>query len=795
MEKLNQNPFEKKLSIVNEDSEESKVSNPNDTLNDGFEQSATTNRNTLEKSIDIIFEFIEYGEQAVSAASNKELIVFLGSTGAGKSTIINYLNGCEMEKENRFIKVKKDSHIPALMTIGHSKNSETFIPEIACGAEGLVFGDFSGFNDNRGQEISISNAIIRKRVIMEAKSVKLVFLLNFHSLMDDRGVGEKNLKEVLTSLFGNWDTFLKNKQSCLIMITHIDQQNHNGFTDLDSILREKIGNKFPYDRFTTVSPMDNCLPGGMKRSEIPEFLKKMLPLTNGRELFNTILNPKDISFLLEINKEIGSRIKACFQSKDVISLSKEDFDLAANHLNKIHFLDAIEHEKIRMGLKSTTKQIKKIARELNSIFQDFYIEEKIDQMNKVVETMASMKNSFKNHNHQHILNILNFEKLNKWMKKKQEKKEKDLSNEIEFQKNLYKTFCNSYLFKEASDLLIKMQNNKEYSQYGLFVEEDLNILEKLKEENWNECLKRKKKDLSKDIEDFTTFCKSYLFEEASELFNKMQKNQEYKKNGLLAEQDFNFLRKFMEEKSNEQLERKKQDLLQDIEDKKNLFTNQKSLYKTFCNNYLFNEASELLIKMQNNQEYSQYGFSVEEDLIRLKEKKSNEQSKFRICKGIALIALILIIFILIIFIVTNNTTINKLENTNNDRQVTIKSLENTNNNMQVTIKNLENTNNNMQVTIKNLENTNFYRQVTIKNLENTNNNMQVTIKDLENTNNNMHVTIKNLENRIVYYDKEVDNLEKQIAEKSNQSLSIPALNFIEAEAILVILLVCIIAAI
>ena len=702
MEKLNQNPFEKKLSIVNEDSEESKVSNPNDTLNDGFEQSATTNRNTLEKSIDIIFEFIEYGEQAVSAASNKELIVFLGSTGAGKSTIINYLNGCEMEKENRFIKVKKDSHIPALMTIGHSKNSETFIPEIACGAEGLVFGDFSGFNDNRGQEISISNAIIRKRVIMEAKSVKLVFLLNFHSLMDDRGVGEKNLKEVLTSLFGNWDTFLKNKQSCLIMITHIDQQNHNGFTDLDSILREKIGNKFPYDRFTTVSPMDNSLPGGMKRSEILEFLKKMLPLTNGRELFNTILNPKDISFLLEINKEIGSRIKACFQSKDVISLSKEDFDLAANHLNKIHFLDAIEHEKIRMGLKSTTKQIKKIARELNSIFQDFYIEEKIDQMNKVVETMASMKNSFKNHNHQHILNILNFEKLNKWMKKKQEKKEKDLSNEIEFQKNLYKTFCNSYLFKEASDLLIKMQNNKEY-----------------------------------------------------------------KKNGLLAEQDFNFLRKFMEEKSNEQLERKKQDLLQDIEDKKNLFTNQKSLYKTFCNNYLFNEASELLIKMQNNQEYSQYGFSVEEDLIRLKEKKSNEQSKFRICKGIALIALILIIFILIIFIVTNNTTINKLENTNNDRQVTIKSLENTNNNM----------------------------QVTIKNLENTNNNMQVTIKDLENTNNDRQVTIKNLENRIVYYDKEVDNLEKQIAEKSNQSLSIPALNFIEAEAILVILLVCIIAAI
>ena len=44
-------------------------------------------------------------------------------------------------------------------------------------------------------------------------------------------------------------------------------------------------------------------------------------------------------------------------------------------------------------------------------------------------------------------------------------------------------------------------------------------------------------------------------------------------------------------------------------------------------------------------------------------------------------------------------------------------------------------------------------------------------------------------------EEKVTNLEKQIAEKSNQSLSIPALNFIEAEAILVILLVCIIAAI
>ena len=82
--------------------------------------------------------------------------------------------------------MKENSPIASLMKIGHSQESETTIPRIAAGIESLTFADFAGFLDNRGQEINIANTINSKNVVKAARTVKLVIIMNFHSIVRER---------------------------------------------------------------------------------------------------------------------------------------------------------------------------------------------------------------------------------------------------------------------------------------------------------------------------------------------------------------------------------------------------------------------------------------------------------------------------------------------------------------------------------------------------------------------------------------------------------------------------------
>ena len=132
----------------------------------------------------------------------------LGNTGAGKSTLINYLCGCEMENARRrdiglsgrgsVIRVKADQRDTAVTKIGHDmQKSATFLPSVAVSTtDGKVYCDCPGFLDNRGAEINIANACNIKQMIAQAKSVRVVVLINYDSLKADRGRGVKDLAKV-----------------------------------------------------------------------------------------------------------------------------------------------------------------------------------------------------------------------------------------------------------------------------------------------------------------------------------------------------------------------------------------------------------------------------------------------------------------------------------------------------------------------------------------------------------------------------------------------------------------------
>ena len=103
----------------------------------------------------VLRECIQAGAGAAERANGKDLLVIIGNTGAGKSTCVNFIDGCKLEfvtpggdvagqshgsgnlgggatpkKRKKVVRVAEDSPIKELMKIGHSGVSQTFMPEV-----------------------------------------------------------------------------------------------------------------------------------------------------------------------------------------------------------------------------------------------------------------------------------------------------------------------------------------------------------------------------------------------------------------------------------------------------------------------------------------------------------------------------------------------------------------------------------------------------------------------------------------------------------------------------------------
>jgi energy-coupling factor transporter ATP-binding protein EcfA2 len=138
---------------------------------------------------------------------NKDVILLLGSTGAGKSTLMHFLAGSKM----RVTEISGIEHLePDIVMSGledvtyscSSRSETTGIHAITMHFEDktYVICDTAGLGDLGGPEQDITSGIVMTRAIRSAKSVKIVLLITQGALSDRYSNLRKTLVPSITRL-------------------------------------------------------------------------------------------------------------------------------------------------------------------------------------------------------------------------------------------------------------------------------------------------------------------------------------------------------------------------------------------------------------------------------------------------------------------------------------------------------------------------------------------------------------------------------------------------------------------
>ncbi len=143
-------------------------------------------------------DHLEANPRLLDSSVGKDIVVFLGNTGAGKSTLINYLSGKDLKVDD-FGNIVQNSFDPSAMVIGNSDGSETFLPRFV-EANGFLFYDLPGFRDTRGTARNLVNACFIKAIMENARSVRLVFVAGIGEVTEIRGSSFKELYRQATQL-------------------------------------------------------------------------------------------------------------------------------------------------------------------------------------------------------------------------------------------------------------------------------------------------------------------------------------------------------------------------------------------------------------------------------------------------------------------------------------------------------------------------------------------------------------------------------------------------------------------
>lgn len=139
-----------------------------DNINKQIIKELPCNLHNIARCLQVIFKQLKM-------IDSKNVILALGNTGCGKSTMLNSLiNGSDSlrtfrDKQKKKMVIQVKDGFKEDFVIGHSTtSSQTFLPCFKKLSEELFFADIAGFHDTSGDLVEFINCFVNKKIFLRA---------------------------------------------------------------------------------------------------------------------------------------------------------------------------------------------------------------------------------------------------------------------------------------------------------------------------------------------------------------------------------------------------------------------------------------------------------------------------------------------------------------------------------------------------------------------------------------------------------------------------------------------------
>ena len=296
--------------------------------------------NTIRKlDVALLLSSVRGSNMTAKLIQDKDIIVLLGSTGVGKSTIMHFLAGSKM----RVIDVEGVPHlepVDVIRGLEGVKGSCSSISEttginavtIEMNGETCIICDTAGLDDTRGVEYDIACGIVMANAIQSARSVKLVLV------MDQGMLGGKLLslrKILIPAIIKLMPSFKDHVGSIFYLFNNVS----NPLSVIGSRLTEMSMNlgsdeKAVVDFASMITDLARKSRNGVGATVVDliegdcknllQKLKGITPIINPKTVFNHFASPSSISKLVE---QLNLHKSAIMKGLDNYEISRYEGDL------------------------------------------------------------------------------------------------------------------------------------------------------------------------------------------------------------------------------------------------------------------------------------------------------------------------------------------------------------------------------------------------------------------------------------------------------------------------------------
>ena len=199
----------------------------------------------------------------IQAGAGKQQVLFIGKTGAGKSTLINYLMGTRYclgrKRFKRYAKVISGNEVAR---VGHRTTSETLYPQtFSKPGLGFSYCDLAGFGENRGGEEGICAACGPQMLTNVSSGIKgIILVLDFPSFESSRGAHFREMMALLSKIVRQEDQVMADNVYFVITKIPVDLNDLTIEELLNDFIRPILGKK------TVFGQVGEALSGANNRS-------------------------------------------------------------------------------------------------------------------------------------------------------------------------------------------------------------------------------------------------------------------------------------------------------------------------------------------------------------------------------------------------------------------------------------------------------------------------------------------------------------------------------------------------